>query len=164
MFRAHVLIIRRSKLRYTAYRCDETKSCVMQFWPPDDEYMCSKHIETWNKLIVKQKFCASSWLITEINACSLFIITGYDVQFVVRKSSVGSHVLVPCYFLNIREPNDIHSHLTSPYIKNCLYIPLTNLRTTDTDCPQCTRLFSAVSSLCQLLKHNLYLQHSIMYT
>jgi len=28
---------------------------------------CSKHVETFNKLIVKQKFCASSWLITEIN-------------------------------------------------------------------------------------------------
>ena len=39
----------------------------MQFWPPDDEHMCSKHVQTWNKLIVKQKLCASSWLITEIN-------------------------------------------------------------------------------------------------
>jgi len=38
----------------------------MQFWPPDDEHMCSKHVEAWNKLIVKQKFCALSWLITEI--------------------------------------------------------------------------------------------------
>jgi len=40
---------------------------TMQFWPPDDEHMCSKHVEAWNKLIVKQKLCASSWLITEIN-------------------------------------------------------------------------------------------------
>ena len=30
------------------------------------EHMCSKHVEAWNKLIVKQKFYASSWLITEI--------------------------------------------------------------------------------------------------
>jgi len=29
--------------------------------------MCSKHVEAWNKLIVKQKFCASSWLITEMH-------------------------------------------------------------------------------------------------
>jgi len=43
------------------------EGCVMQFWPPDDEHMCSKHVEAWNKLILKQKFCASSWLITEIN-------------------------------------------------------------------------------------------------
>ena len=53
----------------TYYRCDDTRSCVMQFWPPDDEHMCSKHVEAWNKLIVKQKKknCASSWLITQIN-------------------------------------------------------------------------------------------------
>jgi len=31
------------------------------------EHMFLKHVEAWNKLIVKQKFCASSWLITEIN-------------------------------------------------------------------------------------------------
>jgi len=53
------------------YRCDDARGCVMQFWPPDDEHMCSKHVEAWNKLIVKQKFCASSWLFTEINECSL---------------------------------------------------------------------------------------------
>ena len=93
MFRAHVFIIRRPKLHYTAsgiitpigvhhqevkialhslwhhhtYRCDDTRGCVMQFWPPDDEHMCSKHVEAWNKLIVKQTFCASSWLITEMH-------------------------------------------------------------------------------------------------
>ena len=49
------------------YRCDDTRGCVMQFWPPDDEHMWSKHVEAWNKLIVKQKLCASSWLNTEIN-------------------------------------------------------------------------------------------------
>ena len=89
-----MLIIRRSKLYYTAsgivtpiggrlvhrlreewftvhetatYKCDDTGGCVIQFWPPDDEHMCSKHVKTRNKLTVKQKFCASSWLITEIN-------------------------------------------------------------------------------------------------
>jgi len=34
------------------------------------EHMCSKHVEAWNKLVVKQTFCASSWLITEINIYS----------------------------------------------------------------------------------------------
>ena len=66
MFRAHVVIIR-SKLHYTASSII-TPMGVMQFWPPDDdEHMCPKHVEAWNKLIVKQKFCASGWLITEIN-------------------------------------------------------------------------------------------------
>jgi len=78
--------MRRSKLHYTAsshlwvavssqpvhetatYKCDDTRGCIMQFWPPDYEHMCSKHVEAWNKLIVKQKFCASRWLITEINS------------------------------------------------------------------------------------------------
>jgi len=55
------------KVLFYTYRCDDTRGCVMQFWPPDDEHMCSKHVEVWNKLIVKQKFCASSWLFTEIN-------------------------------------------------------------------------------------------------
>ena len=54
------------------YRCDDTRGCVMQFRPPDDEHICSKHVEAWNILIVKQKFCASSWLITEINTNELF--------------------------------------------------------------------------------------------
>jgi len=92
MFWANVLIIRRSELHYTAsgiitpigghlmhrlreepvhetatYRCDDIRGCVMQFWPPVDEHMCLKHVEAWNKLTVKQKFCASSWLFTEIN-------------------------------------------------------------------------------------------------
>jgi hypothetical protein len=49
------------------YRCDDTRGYIIQFWPPDDKHMCSKHVEARYKLIVKQKFCASSWLITEIN-------------------------------------------------------------------------------------------------
>ena len=43
------------------YRCDDTRGCIVQFWPPDDEQMYSKHVEAWNKLIIK--FSASSWLI-----------------------------------------------------------------------------------------------------
>ena len=49
------------------FQCDDTRGCVMQFWPSEDEHMCLKHVEAWNKLIVKQKFCASSWLITEMH-------------------------------------------------------------------------------------------------
>jgi len=86
MFRAHVLIIRRSKLYYT-YRCDVTTDCVMQFWPPDDKHMCSKHVEAWNKLIVKQKYCASSWLITEINI----------LRFTVSKTSKLTIECIKCF-------------------------------------------------------------------
>ena len=30
------------------YRRDDTRGCVMQFWPPGDEHMCSKYVEAWN--------------------------------------------------------------------------------------------------------------------
>ena len=43
------------------FQCDDTRDCNIQFCPPDDQHMCSKHVETWNKLIIK--FSASSWLI-----------------------------------------------------------------------------------------------------
>ena len=51
--------------------------------------LCSKHVEAWNKLIVKQKFCASIWLIAEIN------ILRYTVS---KTSKLGS------VFLNLFGP------------------------------------------------------------
>jgi len=100
MLRAHVLIIRRSKLRYTASGIiTPVGGRLVQVWWYQRlcntiltswwyKHMCSKHIEAWNKLIVKQKCCASSWLITEINLLSwvwelkLFWTSGYNsVQF-----------------------------------------------------------------------------------
>ena len=27
------------------YRCDDTRDCMVKFWPPDDEHLCSKHLE-----------------------------------------------------------------------------------------------------------------------
>jgi len=38
------------------YTCDDTRGCVMQFWPPDDEHMCSKHVEAWNKTYCETHF------------------------------------------------------------------------------------------------------------
>ena len=67
-------------------RCDDPRGCVMQFWPLDDEHMCSKHVEAWNKLIVKQKFCASCWVITEIkkmqNCPCLTNLTTYSFRHI----------------------------------------------------------------------------------
>ena len=51
------------------------------------EHMCSKQIDAWNKLIVKQTFCASSWLITEINILLnvfTFVIADTIVMFDVN--------------------------------------------------------------------------------
>jgi len=27
------------------YRSDDTRDCIVQFWPPNDEHLCSKHVE-----------------------------------------------------------------------------------------------------------------------
>jgi len=69
------------------YRCDDITGCVMHFWPPDDEHMCSKHAEAWNKLILKQKFCSSSWLITEINI----------LRYTVSKTSKETNLFLEVY-------------------------------------------------------------------
>jgi len=56
------------------------------------EHMCSKHVEAWNKLIVK--FCASSWLITEINI----------LRFTVSKTSkIGLHVKYLLFLTDFNE-------------------------------------------------------------
>jgi len=85
-----------------AYRCDDTRGFIMQFWPPDDEHMCSKHAEAWNKLILKQKFCASSWLITEINILSCAV--SKSSKKIHRMCSYVSYVtfLVGCVVLSIK--------------------------------------------------------------
>jgi len=70
-------------LYHHTYRFDDTRGCVMQFWSPDDQHMCSKHVEAWNKLIVKQKFCASSWLITEISTTLGFFYVWEQLLFYV---------------------------------------------------------------------------------
>ena len=62
MFRAHVLIIRWPKLYYTVsgiitpiggrpvhrtatYRFDDPRGFIVQFWPPNDQHVCLKHVE-----------------------------------------------------------------------------------------------------------------------
>jgi len=49
------------------------------------QHMCLKHVEAWNKLIVKQKFCASSWLITEISisVCHIWATMQYYFYLLV---------------------------------------------------------------------------------
>ena len=77
-FEHHVLIVRRSKFYYTTsgiitlcrWPSRARDSHLYVWWyqrlynticPPDDKHMCSKHVEAWNKFIIK--FSASSWLI-----------------------------------------------------------------------------------------------------
>ena len=41
----HEVKIALHSLWYHHTWCDDTRGCVMQFSPHDDEYMCSKHAE-----------------------------------------------------------------------------------------------------------------------
>ena len=36
--------------------------CIIQFCPPDDAHMCSKHVEFWNKVIIKFN-SSSCWIL-----------------------------------------------------------------------------------------------------
>ena len=69
--------------------------------------MCSKHVETWNKLIVKQNFCAPSWLITEINIlrCSTVSKTSHSqyvtiISFPPPTVVARTHLNVTSYVLH----------------------------------------------------------------
>jgi len=55
------------------YTCDDTRGCVTQLWPLDDEDICSKHVEAWNKFYCKTNFCAWSWLISKIKPKKWFL-------------------------------------------------------------------------------------------
>ena len=53
-------------------QCDDTRGCIVQFWPPDDEHVCSKHVEAWNKLIIK--FSAPSFFNIKINSIANLMV------------------------------------------------------------------------------------------
>ena len=162
MFRAHVLIIRRSEFHYTASgiitpigghpvhrlredsqpvhktatnRYDDTRGCIMQFWPPDDEHMCSKHVEAWNRLIVKQKFCASSWLVTKTNILKCTVSkTSKLWNPVWSLIACSTSFLILSFYVYLGLPRgsfaqDILTSLSAGYyISNPSYPPLFNHR------------------------------------
>jgi len=74
-----VLIIRRSKLYYTASGIvtpvggrpvrrlrEDSICCLIQFWPPDDEHIVLKTCRGIQQTYYKTRFCALSWLITKM--------------------------------------------------------------------------------------------------
>ena len=65
------------------FQCDDIRDYIIQFWPSDDEDMCSKHVEAWNKLIIK--FSASRWLILRnILRCTVSKTLKYNCMFLIR--------------------------------------------------------------------------------
>jgi len=100
----------------------------MQFWPPDDKHMCSKHVEARYKLILKLKYCASSSLITKINILrctvsktSIFIIyllvtNQITNELVFRSSCVHIQCHLHCTNLLIFETVSPSFHMDSTAI------------------------------------------------
>ena len=76
-------------VRCTGWERTGVLGCIIQFWPPYDEHVCSKHVEAWNKLIIK--FCASSWLITKTNNKTL-LQRSVDRQLVALSAVLVSNV------------------------------------------------------------------------
>jgi hypothetical protein len=82
-FEHHVLIIRTSKLHYTASGIitpiGVMIGCTMQFLPPDDEHMVLETCRGMKWTYYKTKFCASSWLITKIKKVFLKVLFTYTM-------------------------------------------------------------------------------------
>ena len=64
------------------YMCDDTRCCIIQFCPPDDEHVCTKHVQAWNKLIIKFSAsiifivspCIIIYLLVFTNLCTFIVI------------------------------------------------------------------------------------------
>ena len=109
------------------------------------QHMCSKHAEAWNKLIVKQKFCASSWLITEINKlCALvgqinnLILSTCMVQLQTRHSH-----LISIFMMGGKMYNELLKQISWSWITAWRRKLVWN-----NFCAQCSEFRYAVQSLC----------------
>ena len=58
----------------------------MQFWPSDDEHMCSKHVEAWNKTHCEQILCIKLVKYWD-KLSSLFIM--FENLFYIEEGSIG---------------------------------------------------------------------------
>ena len=52
--------------RTATYRCDDTRCCIIQFWPPDGEHIVLETCRGIELTYYKTRICALSWLITKI--------------------------------------------------------------------------------------------------
>ena len=98
---------------------DDTRECVMQFWPPDDRHICSKHVEAWNKFIVKQKFCASIWIITEINLYVVVcLVTVYTINCIWKFIPADPIPVCGAYSVNVWREWCVNIETRSSAIRN----------------------------------------------
>ena len=110
MFRAHVKEVKIA-LHSVWYRCDDTRGGVKQFWPPDDEHMCSKYVEAWNKTYCRTKILC----INLVNYRDNWYLVGF--LFVSYHNNARS---------NKHQINDIHTlrwrHLLDTQLAPFIYL------------------------------------------
>jgi hypothetical protein len=58
---------RASVHRTVTYRCDDTRCCIIQFWPPDEEHIVLETCRGIQKTYYKARIFALSWLITKVS-------------------------------------------------------------------------------------------------
>ena len=78
--------------------------------------MRSKHVEAWNKLILKQKFCASSRLITEINILRCTISKTSKTSYCLRVNFTVIWCLKKIYTVEVLLVWFVHLLSTSGFL------------------------------------------------
>ena len=88
------------------YRCDDTRDCIIQFWPPNDEHICSKHVEVWNKLIIK--FSVSIWLILRNKYIEMH--GQKNIKTCIQMFATYKHIMQACGLLSIKPLPELRSN------------------------------------------------------
>ena len=68
----------------------------MQSWPPDDEHICSKHVEAWNKT-----YCEKKFLCIKLVNCWNKYTEMHGQQNVKKYASIHARVAQTVLFLSI---------------------------------------------------------------
>ena len=76
--------------RTATYRCDDTRCCIIQFWPPDDERIVLETCRGIPYTYYKTRFCALSWLITKLISC---VLTA-DISSLIEFTDVTKPIVV----------------------------------------------------------------------
>ena len=70
----------------------------MQFWPPDDKHMCSKHVEAWNKTYCETKILC----IKLVNYWDKYTeIYGQQNVKIWNKVEIGYNITKRTYFVSL---------------------------------------------------------------
>ena len=73
------------------YKCDDTRCCIIQLWPPDDEHMCSKHVHP-SILLALQPWVSLRLLTTSLHCSLSSAFSVHCLIFIALKSATTSSI------------------------------------------------------------------------